>query len=202
MKNTFLSKSHRQIAGQGLLLGAMIFIGASASAQNLLKNGDFQQPLGPTNWTVLYLHGDDEDFEVKDRSAISSHTASASSTDFGAQLRPSTDKLAHACFSQTVTNLQPGHVYTLSGWMKWVGPEEFPNSLQTYRVYFQALGGQGVARTIDLDDTTRSGSFTLTNTPDAAGKIEVQLHLDKYGWCIYDKLPFCNAYFDDFVLTY
>lgn len=202
MKKAFLPASYYQLAVPASLLAFALSLCCSASAQNLLKNGDFQQPLGPTNWTVLYLHGDDEDFEVKDRSAISSHTASASSTDFGAQLRPSTDKLAHACFSQTVSNLQPGHAYTLSGWMKWVGPEEFPNSLQTYRVYFQAIGGQGVARTIDLDNTTRSGTFTLTNTPDADGKIAVQLHLDKYGWCLYDKLPFCNAYFDDFALTY
>lgn len=202
MKNTFLSKSHYQIAGQGLLLGLLLVIGVPASAQNLLKNGDFQQPLGPANWTVTYLHGDDEDFEIKDRTGISSRYESAANTDKGGHLRPSTDKLAHASFTQTVTNLAAGHSYTISGWMRWVGPSEFGNSSNTFRVYFDAIGGQGTVRTPHLDDTTQSGLFSLTNTPDANGKIEVRLHLDKFGWCIYDKLPFCNAYFDDFSLTY
>lgn len=192
--------SRSRFATGGFLLVALI--GISVSAQNLLQNGDFQQPLGPTNWTVLYLHGDDEDFEIKDRTALSSRYENASNNDKGGHLRPSTDKLAHASFTQTVTNLVPGHAYTITGWYKWVGPAEFGNSFQTFRVYFEAIGGLGTARTPNLDDITTSAVYSLTNTPDANGKIEVRLHLDKFGWCLYDKLPFCNAYFDDFSLTY
>jgi len=201
MKTMSLSKPRYQIP-EGLFVGLILLIGVTAGAQNLLKNGDFQQPLGATNWTVGYLHGGPDDFEIKDRTGIASRFASATSTDLGGHLRPQTDKLAHAYFSQTVTNLEPGHSYTISGWMKWVGPSEFGNASTTYRVYFEAIGGGGVARTPNLDDTTQAGVFNLNQTPDAEGKIEVRLHLDKFGWCIYDKLPFCNAYFDDLSLTY
>ena len=36
------------------LLGLLLLTWASASAQNFLKNPDFEQPLGPDNWTVVY----------------------------------------------------------------------------------------------------------------------------------------------------
>jgi len=184
------------------LLGISFFVCVSASAQNLLNNGDFEQPLGPTNWTLGYLHGGPDDFEIKDRTGISDYNAGSTSTTTGGHLRPQTDKLAHGYFTQTVTNLVPGHSYTISGWMRWVGPSEYGGASGTYRVYFEAIGGGGTARTLDLTDTTQAGTFTLNQTPDANGKIEVRLHLDKFGWCIYDKLPFCNAYFDNFSLTY
>lgn len=193
---------YNQLVIKSVLLSVGVLLGASVGAQNLLNNGDFEQPLGPANWTVGYLHGGPDDFEIKDRTAISSRYETAANADKGGHLRPQTDKLAHAYFTQTVTNLVQGHSYTINGWMKWVGPSEYPGSSGVFRVYFEAIGGGGPARSPHLDDATQAGTFTLNQTPDANGRIEIRLHLDKFGWCIYDKLPFCNAFFDDFSLTY
>ena len=103
MKNTFLSKSHHQIATAGFVVFALVLLfGVSASAQNLLNNGDFEQPLGPANWTIGYLHGGPDDFEIKDRTAISDRYANNQNNTKGGHLRPQTDKLAHAYFTQTV----------------------------------------------------------------------------------------------------
>jgi hypothetical protein len=204
MNNTFMSISRHQIAAAGLLLGLILLIGVPASAQNLLNNGDFGQPLGPANWTVAYVHGGPDDFEIKDRTTIADRHRVNQTNSRGGHLRPSTDKLAHAYFTQTITNLVPGHTYTLTGQMKWEGPFEFGNAAVTYRVYFEAIGGLGTARTEDLPDTgfDQWAQYSLPQTADANGKIEVRLHLDKFSWCIYDKLPFINGYFDEFSLTY
>ena len=69
MKRDLLCLPLNLVAVLGLLLGVGILISASASAQNLLQNGDFAQPLGPTNWTIGYLHGGPDDFDIKDRTS-------------------------------------------------------------------------------------------------------------------------------------
>jgi hypothetical protein len=229
MKTKFLSLSHRRLATPGLLLSLALFLCASASAQNLLKNGDFEQPLGPTNWTVMYLHGGRSDWEVKGRNRKGSLHAAW----YGGYFRPITLKMAHACYTQTITNLTPGHAYTVGGAMKherynYAGDDLFRD---TFLVYMEAIGGRG-APTSDgrfsilatnglmdingvpedqLDPPHIDPPYTYTTlvwrgyeemqTPDAKGRIEIRLHYYKVGFCIYDKTYISGACFDDIYLT-
>jgi hypothetical protein len=223
MKTKFLSLSRCLVAAPKLLFGLALLFCASAGAQNLLKNGDFEQPLGPTNWTVGYLHGGPDDWEIKDRSRGGSlHMAW-----YGGYFRPRTLKLAHACFVQTVTNLTPGHAYNLSGFMKqdwWHSGDPFRNK---YRVYMEAIGGQGsptpdgrasVLATNDLTDAVGDPEpnieapytyptiiwrpFYAQQIPDANRKIEVRLHYYKVDFATYDKTYTSAASYDDISLTH
>jgi hypothetical protein len=198
MKNDSLS-ARCKLAVQGVLLGFAFLVCVSANAQ-LLKNGDFEQPLGPTNWTVVYVQGSPDDFEIKDRTTEADRQAASQQNTRGAHLRPCTDWDAHAYFSQTVTNLVPGHPYTVQGDLRW-HRGDFNNAPDVYRVYFEAIG-QGVARSPDVPDSEGWSHFSVTQTPDAGGKIEVRLHLDKFRYCTYDKLILINGHFDNFSVTY
>ena len=226
MKIKFWSFSRCTSPAPSLLLGFALLLCVSANAQNLLKNGDFESaPLGPTNWTVMYLHGGPDDWEIKDRNRGGSRRLSQF---YGGYFRPLTLKLAHACFTQTVTNLTPGHVYNLSGWMQqdwWHGPAVDDSKRDKYRVYMEAIGGQGnptpdgrasVIATNDLTDghdpetnidapytypTIIWRPFYAQQTPDASRKIEIRLHYYKVDFAIYDKTYTSAASYDDISLT-
>jgi hypothetical protein len=213
----------RNQTGLRLLLISLLFPGLAATAQNLLKNGDFEQPMGPTNWTVLYLHGGPDDFEIKQPVRGGSMYSQASATKFfGAMFRPLTVKLAHACFSQTVSNLTPGHVYHITSHMQedwWKAPDDALRD--KYLVYTEVIGGQGnplpdgrfsVLATNDLDPDANIDypytyptiiwrPFYADQTPDTNGNIEVRLHYDKLAFTIYDKTWTSAASFDDVSLT-
>jgi len=211
-----------------LLLAAGIILGGSASAQNLLKNGNFEQRLGPTNWTVMYLHGGAGDFEIKNRIRAASMYPQESMTKFfGGCFRPLTLKLAHAYFTQTVTNLTPGHVYQFSGNMWedwWKAPDDAVRD--KFLVYLEVIGGQGTplpdgrfsliaTNDLTLSDGTPDANidapytyptsvwrpFYAQQTPDTNRQIEVRLHYNKVGFAIYDKTWTSAAYFDDISLT-
>ena len=49
--------------------------------------------------------------------------------------------------------------------------------------------------------TNREHLYSVKQTPDADGKIEVRLHLDKLSWCETFYIPVMNAYFDSISLT-
>ena len=218
--------SHALHVSQNWVLGLVLFLCTSAGAQNLLRNGDFEQPLGPTNWTVLYLHGGPDDWEIKDRSRGGSRRAAW----YGGYFRVISQKLTHACFAQTVTNLTPGHAYSFVGHMKedwWKGIGD--PKRDRYLVYMELIGGEGaplescgirrcsVLATNDLTDsagdpepdidppytypTTVWRPFFAQQTPDAEGKIEVRLHYNKVGYVTYDKPWISAASFDDLSLT-
>jgi len=113
---------------------------ARTDAQNLLKKGDFKRPLGPTNWTVIYLHCGPDDWEIKDRSRGGSRRAAW----YGGYFRVLGQKLAHACFAQTVSKLTVGHIYNFVGflkenWWKGVGDPKRDRHL----VYMELIGGHG-----------------------------------------------------------
>lgn len=192
-------------------------------AQNLLRNADFEQPLGPTNWTVVYVHGGPDDFEIKDRSRGG---ARRPSTFYGAYFRPLTSKLAHAYFTQTVTNLTPGHVYNFLGHMKQDWWNVDAPQRDKYLVYIELIGGQGtplpdgrysVIATNNLTDSSGNPEtnieppytyptviwrpFYAQQIPDSNRCIEVRLHYNKVGFTIYDKLWIMAASFDDLSLT-
>lgn len=214
-------------AALGLLLGCGLFLGVSVNAQNLLKNGDFEQPLGPTNWTVLHLFGGPDDFEIQDRVRGASMYSQASATKFfGAMLRPLTVKLAHACFTQTVTNLTAGHVYQVTGHMQEDWWKSANDALRDkYLVYLEVFGGQGnptkdgrfsLLATNNLTDANGNPEanidapytyptiiwrpFSAKQTPDTNGNIEVRLHYKKVAFAIYDKTWTSAASFDDISL--
>lgn len=151
MKKRFLSLRGK-CAIQASWFGLAMFLPVALSAQNLLKNGDFEQsPLGPTNWTVLYLQGGPDDFEIKDRTRGGS---AHGGTFYGGHFRPIGQRLAHACFTQTVTNLTPGHLYTVGGQMRedWWRDRDPDTGLydpiedgkrSRFLVYIEAIGGLG-----------------------------------------------------------
>lgn len=206
-----------------LTLGLLVCGSVSVGAQNLLRNGNFEQPLGPDNWTVIYLHGGPDDFEIKDRIRGASRQAVGHATlKFGGCFRPITLKLAHACFTQVVTNLTPGHLYWVGGYMKedwWKGVDD--PKRDKYLVYIEAIGGMGTptedgrrsmiaTNALDPDanidppytyPTDIWREFFTQQTPDAEGKIEVRLHYNKVGSVIYDKTWIMAGYFDDVYLT-
>jgi hypothetical protein len=213
---------------QWLFTGLIILLGGSAGGQNLLKNGDFEQRLGPTNWTVLHLFGGPDDFEIKQRIRAASMYSQLSATKFyGGCFRPLTLRLAHACFTQTVTNLTPGHVYQFKGNMWedwWKSPTDALRNKML--VYMEVIGGQGnplpdgrfsLIATNDFTDSNGNPDtnidapytyatgiwrpFFAQQTPDANGKIEVRLHYNKVGGAIYDKTWTSAAYYDDISLT-
>jgi hypothetical protein len=210
MKKSVLSLSGFLFAAYGLLPGFPLLFCNSAGAQNLLGNPSFESPLGvgATNWTIVYLDGGPDDFRIKDRTTSADRYRAQQGNTRGLHFRPSTSKMSHAYATQTISGLQPGHTYHISG---WVGCEsrDFGNAPITYRVYFEAIGGLGTVRSPDApnvggdaNNPPSSATYTIDQTPDAAGKIEIRLQFHKYRFCTYDKLVMINGYFDDFSATY
>jgi hypothetical protein len=239
MKKPFLPMLGIQLAVQESLLAFTLFFCGSAGAQNLLQNGEFESQLGTTNWTVLYLHGGTDDFEIKDRTTAGSR--SWNSGNFGGHFRPNNNKIMHACFTQTITNLVPNHLYTVSGYMKenwWRGDQGSgydpieDGKRRAFLVWIEAIGGLGdptpdgraslmatnpepvytnadcAVYAIDpnaLDPNCNNcwpPPYSVKQKPDASGKIEVRLHMNKLGWTTYDKFTVVNGYFDSISLTY
>jgi hypothetical protein len=223
--NSLVSFHQFTVLWQRLVLGLILFLCGSAGAQNLLRNGDFEQaPLGPANWTVGYLHGGPDDWEIKDRSRGG---ARRMSTFYGAYLRVLSQKLAHAYFTQPVSNLTTGQTYNFIGHMKEDWWKAANDALRDkYLVYIELIGGQGTPTAdgrfsvLATNDLTDSSGNTETNidppytyptsiwrpfyaqqTPDANRRIEVRLHYNKVSYTIYDKTWISAASFDDCSLT-
>ncbi len=203
---------------QGPALALAFLLCASAGAQNLLKNGDFSQPLGPTNWTTGYFYGGPDDFDIKDRI-----------TGGRAAFRPSdTIRLAHGYFTQTVTNLDTNHLYTVSGYMWegwWEGGSPYDpignGQRDKFLVYIEAIGGlgdptaDGRASLLATNPspvysgypdllyyaTGSSAQYRVQQKPDAGGKIEVRLHYNKLTQVIYDKCWIMHGVFGPISLT-
>jgi len=222
MKRNLLLPNHHHTGALGLALGFACLLCASASAQNLLKNGNFDTaPLGPTNWTVLYLVGGPDSWEMKDRATPSFYHHGSF---YDATFRPIDQKLAHACFTQTVTNLTPDYPYLVSGKMRedfWKGVGDPKRG--KYLVYIEVIGGQGTPNSegrtsliatnnfdpdANIDDvrypTDIWRDYTVRQTPDANRKIEVRLHynmVSSEGSVEWDKCWLMAGYFDAISLT-
>jgi hypothetical protein len=196
--------------------------------QNYLKNPEFESPIGTTNWMVGFIRGGPPDFEIQDRTTAASRGWDYG--DFGAQLRPFHNKLAHAYFSQTVTNLTVGQSYTVSGWMSedlWSVPSGTnaynpisDGKRNSFLVYIEAIGDLGTFTSdgrhsrfatnatraytnadVAIYATANWCQYSVRQTPDTNGRIEVRLHLDKLSWDLTYYLPLMNAYFDSISLT-
>ncbi len=231
----------------GLSLGCALVLAVSAGAQNLVKNPGFESPIGTNdfgnakgganfplgastggeawdpswkatwNWMIAYPWGGPSDFELKDRCTT---VRGGSANYWSARFRPAHDKWAHAYYTQTITNLQAGHSYTVSGWMmedRWKGVTD--PKREEMQVYLEAIGGRGTPTAdgrssvvavatdqsnLDAPYTYPSTSwlqFTNQQTPAADGTIEIRLQYNKPSWCLFDKLELMGAYFDDISLT-
>jgi len=209
-------------------LGLSFLLCVAAVAQNYVKNPEFESPLGTTNWTLGFIRGGPPDFEIHDRTTAASRGWAYG--DFGAQFRPFHNKLAHAYFTQTVTNLTPDHPYTVSGWMSedwWSSPPSGSSydpvrdgKRNSFLVYIEAIGGQGSPTAdgrfsrlatnaappytnadVAIYATANWAQYTVRQTPDTNGKIEIRLHLDKLSWDLTYYLYVMNGYFDSISLT-
>jgi hypothetical protein len=195
-------------------LGLAVLTGAPAGAQqNLLKNGDFESPLGPTNWVVQFsapgipsmdAYGGPGDFAIADRTTEGSRVVGG----YGGHLRSRTDFTTRAYFKQTVSNLTIGNTYHLSGYMK-ITYDDTTN----FFAFIEAVGGSGdptadgrfSVRTDNAISNRTQVLYTLDQTPDSQQRIEVRLRFVKYamkpGDVSYPKMVKYSAFFDDIVLT-
>jgi len=173
-------------------LWTALLAGVSVFGQNFVRNPDFEGPLGPDNWTVVYVYGGPSDFAVHDRSTIAHKDKVPGTWDgapnyldvYGAEFAPYHDAKMHAYFKQTVSGLQPLATYVVSCWMVHF------TSISSNRVslYLEALGGAGGgASTIVYcgnkwcdDNPSAWQMYAVTNTANLDGQIEVRLHFDKY----------------------
>jgi hypothetical protein len=179
----------------------------STFAQNFVKNPDFEQPLGPDNWSVVYVYGGPPDFAVQDRSTIAHKDKVPGTWDgdpnyldvYGAEFAPYHDARMHAYFKQTVSSLQPLATYVISCWMVHF------TKISSNRVslYLEALGGAAgnVSRTVYCgdewcdDNPSAWKMYAVTNTASLAGQIEVRLHFDKYTFSSL-QWDYMRGYFD------
>ena len=208
MKNKILFSLRSQSAARGLFLGLAFLLCASVNAQNLLKNGSFENPIDPegssgtTNWTVVYAYGGPDDFAYADR------TTEACKPDdpvypggtWGAAFRPCHAEFAHAYHKQIVTGLTNGASYTLSGWMH----TGYDNG--NLDVYIEMYGGPDGTTLVTIPHaTTTTTQYFLTNTAGASGQIEVRVGevLNEFNsWGDEDpKFVKSEAWFDVFSLT-
>jgi hypothetical protein len=223
----FLFSRHK-LALQGIALGFTLLLCASAGAAELLQNGDFEAPEHGvvTNWTVGYIIGGPDDWAIRDHSR---GAARRSSTYYGAYFSVISQKIAHAYFTQTVSNLNAGQTYHFVGHMRedwWKADDALRNK---YLVYIEVIGGQGTplascgtsrCSVLATNDLTLSDGTPSTNidapytyptidwrpfyaeqTPDTNGTIEVRLHYNKIAYSTYDKPWTSAASFDDCSLT-
>ncbi len=191
---------HRRVA---LVLAAALSWGATAGAQNLLKNGDFESPFpvsDPTaGWAIVFVEGGPADFAIAGHSTAASRCCGGR----GAHLRPNNWSTVHAYFVQVVTNLVPGATYQLRI-ERMRG--EFANYLDggLQRIYMSAIT-DGSSNVI-FGNSYSNGPYSLTVTCGPSGRIEVRLH----NWKRYMvnessedmKHAKCSAWFDDISLTW
>ena len=192
-----------QSALRGLLPGLAFLLCASVPAQNLLKNGSFENPIDPegssgtTNWTVVYVYGGPADFAYADRSTEACKSDDGGS--YGAAFRPNHCWHMHAYHKQVVTNLTPGAKYTLSGYMH-MGYDNDKVS-----VYIAMYGGSDGTTVISNRGTATRTLYSLTNTASTSGQIEVRVgeRLEPFGaWGDEDpKSVKSEGWFDLFSLT-
>jgi hypothetical protein len=193
----------------------LLFVGVWAFSQNLLRNGDFESPLTTNDWIVQYsapgipvtnAYGGPGDFAIADRTTEGSRVAGG----YGAHFRPRTDWTVRAYFFQSVTGLETGATYRLSGHMKYP-TREYTNS--NLHAFIEAVGGSGDpvgdgrfrVRTPDANTSSPQTQYTLDLNPDYNGMIEVRLRFVKTatqpGTISYPEYVKFSAYYDDFTLT-
>jgi hypothetical protein len=200
---------HYRVTARGLLLGFALLAAGAASAQNFVKNPDFEEELGPDNWTVVYApvinstaNGNGSiasatDFLVADRTTMAhkdmvpgswdgNYIQTTDNTDcwskFGGHFAPNHTWVMHAYFRQVVTNLTPLAQYRISAWMvQWGG------HLDAAQIYMEVLGGVAgniSRKTPYVTENAQNNPagwmmYVLTNTANSSGQLEIRLHYNK-----------------------
>jgi hypothetical protein len=203
MKHKFLLSFRHQLATVGLTFIMLVLCGASASAQ-LLKNGNFESEFpvaDPTaGWALVYV-------TPPGSLSIAGHTTQASRTSGGrgAHLRAAYSGnvgSVHAYFQQVVTNLTPGASYTLTIQKMKAGFQSYIDNGKL-KVYTAMVSGS--TSNVVFGDGTINGPYTLTNTADANGRIEIQLHMSTAALAADASDDFksskASAWFDDYSLA-
>lgn len=203
MKSKLLS--HRCRIAPGLLLGLALLAASLVSAQNFVKNPDFEEPLGPDNWTIVYtgvVNGPTDaptncgpyDFLIAGRTTMAHRDMVPGTWDghpyywskLGGHFAPNHDWLMHAYFKQVITGLRPGFLYDVSSWMAQYTRND--NWLNNAQVYMEAIGGINfnvIKRTAYVTANVNNNPagwqrYTLSNVvASASGQIEIRLHYNK-----------------------
>lgn len=194
----------------------------SVCAQNFVRNPDFEDPLGPDNWTIVYTgvsggganaptNCGPYDFLVAGRTTMAHKDMVPGTWDgdpyywskFGGHFAPNHSWLMHAYFRQVVRGLKPGSNYVCSAWMAQYTRND--NYLTKAEVYMETLGGPGrsvVRRTPNVYGNVNNNPagwqrYVVTNTASENGEIEIRLHYNKNGsvaqvWEYRNQ----NAYYD------
>lgn len=176
MKNGFLTSTSCRRAAGGLILGLGLLTCVTMSAQELLKNGNFESAFpvdDPTaGWAVVFrggYYGDYADWAIAGQTLAASRVMGG----HGAHLRPNNWGTVEAYFKQVVTNLTPGASYTLTI-QKMRAQFDYADGLVQQQVYMSAVSGS--TSNVVFGGSTSNGPHTLTIICDASGRIEVQLH--------------------------
>jgi len=211
MKNTFLSSSRYQLAGRGWLFGMVLLTAAMASAQtNYVRNPDFDQPLGPDNWQIVYVSTSSEsDFMIHGRSTIAHRDKVFGTWDgnyFGLHFKPYTDAPMEAYATQTVSNLTALANYVVTAWMAL----HYESGIGKVNMTLEAQGDGSLAVSDpcagwtrgDSYDTNGWAAYSVTVPASANGTIEVRLHYQKPAYTANRKwLSAIDGFFDEVSVT-
>jgi hypothetical protein len=219
MKSKSPLSLRRQFATRGLLLAFALFAWGAAGAQNSVKNPDFEDPLGPDNWTIVYtgvsnsaqanwpVECGPSDFLIKGRIRLAHKDLIAGIWDGdpaywsrqGGCFQAGHDWQMHAYFKQVVTNLSPFASYTVSARMAF-----FDDWSSAVQVYMEVLGG--VAGNISRKTPYVTGfvnnnpsafaRYAVTNTANSSGQLEIRLHYNKYRSTAVEKWRNMEALYD------
>lgn len=194
---------------------AVLFTANICLAQNFVKNPDFEAPLGPDNWTVVYPYpSGPSDFLVAGRTTFASKDMSPGTWDggvggstnywskFGGHFAPNHVNLVHAYFRQVVSGLQPGSNYACSAWM--VQFTTSANANHFPQVYMETIGTTTKSTPfVTANARNNPGGwqrYSVTNTANAGGEIEIRLHCNKTTTISYANNPWeyrnVNAFYD------
>jgi len=186
VKNQSLLSSHPRATTWALSLGIALLVAASVTAQNFVRNPDFEDPLGADNWTVEYTGvfggGASQatncgplDFMVKGRTTFAHKDMNPGTWDgedgtglhywskFGGHFAPNHTWMMHAYFKQIVRGLTPSASYNIGAWMAFFSSND--NYLNKCNIYLEALGGPG--RT--LSKTTPYPAANVANVNNNPG---------------------------------
>jgi len=210
MKKTFSFLSRYQTATQGWLLGLALLTGTVACAQtNYVRNPDFERPLGPDNWQIVYVGASSEsDFFIHGRTTLAHRDKVFGTWDgnyFGLHFRPYTDAPMEAYATQVVSNLTAGTTYTVTAWMTQFQCDLVGSS----QVWMEAIGATTASTPyvygyLHCANTDNNGwaSYSLNVPATAGGTIEVRLHYKKPAYTANRKwLSALDAFYDEVSVT-
>ena len=210
MKNKPLFSTRCPLAANRWLLSLALLAGSWAGAQNFVRNPDFEQPIGPDNWNIVYVGASSaSDFYIHGRTTWAHRDKVFGTWEgnyFGLHFRPYTDSLMEAYASQVVSNLTPSVTYVVTAW-----PVLFYEAgVVKVRMWLEALGAGAPASSpyaggwLRNDADTGAGyetngwrGMSVTQTASPAGTIEVRLHYNKFASTANQKwLSALDGFFD------